>query len=110
MTGSDSQPKQSADWQSQSRRKKHALRFARGLFLSVFVNPFALVVACVAIWFLAHLIRGMATTVAEVEHWTFEAVLGCGSCITALILVALLATSHFVTTVVLGAWRTDSQE
>lgn len=100
MLSIDKNQKWSAGWRSQLHR------IIRGVFLSIFVNPFALVVACVTIWILSHLIHGITTAVAEGEHWTIESLIGCGSSITALVLIALLATSHFVVTVVFGAYRT----
>lgn len=87
-------------------RASRTVGIIRGVFLSVFINPYALVVAVVTFGILVHGIRGLVTGTAHVD-WTFTSVIGCGACLAMLVLVALMATTHFVVTVLLGTHRSN---
>ncbi len=74
------------------------------LAFTLFVNPFAILAAGVAAWFLGWSIASMLHFAADGGVWGLVNSLSCGACVTSLSVVTILAAIHIALTALAG-WR-----
>lgn len=85
-----------------AREKRSLWRIVRSALLVIFVNPYALVAAAIAVWLITHFVNTLLEGRHGHEAWTLTALIHCYACIIALAVIAGLALCHVVVTFLAG--------